>query len=224
MAKTKVLIADNHDVVRIGLRTLLLKMKHCEVVGEVADLETTADLVSNLKPDVVVLDLSISDGSDPIRMIKRLHPSIKVLIYTNDNSEESFFESFHSGAAGYLLKTSDSLFVIEAVDVIRKGELFFGPHISELMLKRFLSKPHKSEFKERDIPAGLTKREAEILSYIAMGMTNKEIAEKLFISFRTVNAHRNNLMQKLNVHGTADLVRFAIDHGLVTTNPEHSAF
>src|ERR1041385_9506017 len=110
-------------------------------------------------------------------MIKRLHPSIKVLIYTNDNSEESFFESFHSGAAGYLLKTSDSLFVIEAVDVIRKGELFFGPHISELMLKRFLSKPHTSEVKERDIPAGLTKREAEITSHLPMGGKKKKTAK-----------------------------------------------
>ena len=224
MGNIKILMLIGQEIVRIGLRTLLQETKEFSIVGEAEDFKHAARLLAETKPGIVIIDFSQSPSStgEMIRTLKHADEKVKVLIYTNDEREESFFQAFHSGADGYLLRTGDSKTVIDALHALNKGELFFGPHISELMLKQFLAKPHRSLGNETSGLESLTKREVEILTLIALGMTNQEIAEKLFISFRTVHTHRTNLMKKLNAHGTAQLVRFAIEHGLVTAKSVNS--
>lgn len=219
MAKVKIFTLIGQEIVRLGLRTLLEQADDFTIVGEAENLGALDHSILKFSPDMVILDFyhSQDETIEAIRKVKRTHPGIRVLIYTNDDSEEIFFRAFHSGADGFLLRTTDVKSVVEALQTLRRGELYFGPQISELMLKRFLAKPQAPPVKTADISDILTKRETEILTFIALGMTNQEIADKLFISFRTVHTHRNNLMKKLNAHGTAQLVRYAIEKGLVTT-------
>lgn len=222
MAKTKILIADNHSIVRLGLRSFLTGSDKFVVIGEADDADSARDLAGRHKPAIVIMDLGFpSDGAmEVMRALKNANRRLRVLVYTNDESEESFFRAFHAGADGYLLKNTESKCLSDALDALRRGELFFGPRISELMLKRFLAMPRPTGLNHVASPGNLTKRETEVLTLIALGLTNQEIAEKLFISTLTVHTHRTNLMKKLNAHGTAHLVRFAIDHGLVTQKSE----
>lgn len=222
MPQIKILTADSESIVRIGLRSLLHKRKHFVVVGESEISGTTAQLITKHNPDILIMDLcpSVPDSVETIRSLKRTHPGLKILIYTNDEHEESFFQSFHAGAHGYLLKNTDPKCVVDAVRALNSGELFFGPRVSELMLKRFLAKSRIPKLAATSLPGHLTKRETEVLTLIALGKSNPEIARKLFISFSTVHTHRTNLLKKLNAHSTAQLVRFAIEHGLVTAKDE----
>ncbi len=222
MDKIKILIADSEEIIRIGLRTLLRETHDLIVIGESADTDTAIQSATKLLPNILILDLNPPkmDALRIIEQLKRDQPAIKILMYSNDKSEETFFKVFHAGAEGYLFKDSPARYILDAIHSLHDGNLFFGPRISEIMLQRFLTQPPDTVSLESPQGDNLTKREVEVLTLIALGMTNQEIAEKLFISALTVHTHRTNLMKKLNVHGTAQLVHYAIEHGLMSKSTE----
>jgi len=224
MSKTKILIASSQGVVRVGLRSLLGDATGFTVVGNTEDTDGTLQLIERNAPEILILD-----GDDPefdlvgfLKTVKSSHPRLAILIYSINESEEFFLRIFHAGAHGYLLKTSDPKFLFEAIHRLKDGELFFGPKISELMLKRFLQKSREPDIERPPALNNLTEREIEVLTLIASGKTNNEIADRLFISPHTVHVHRTNLLKKLNAHGTAQLVRFAIEHRIAPPHAQDS--
>jgi len=226
MKKTRILIADDHDVVRSGLRMLLKTSPDFSITGEAADGEEAVRLVEKQKPDIAFMDISMPrlDGIEATKIIRQNTPETKVIILTVHEDEEYAFHVLHAGASGYLLKNASKKEIFEAIRSAMAGERFFSPGISKIIVEGFMrrdeeGKAHPSAEEKREQNGGqqLTKRELEVLAYIAKGFTNRQIADALFLSFRTVNTHRANLMQKLNIHDTAGLVRHAISLGLVKT-------
>jgi DNA-binding NarL/FixJ family response regulator len=219
MRKTRVLIVDDHDVVRSGLKALLRTSEDYAVVGEAADGEEALRQVEELTPDIVLTDISMPrlDGIGATRLITQRHPQVKVIVLTVYEDEEYVYQILRAGASGYLLKNASKNQIFEALQAVTAGERFFSPGISRLIVEGFLKRAATQEPAEPIPPPGgvLTKRELEVLRFIALGLTNREIAEKLFLSFRTVNTHRANIMQKLDIHDTAGLVRHAIATGVV---------
>lgn len=225
MRKTRILIADDHDVVRSGLKALLRTSPEYAVVGEAGDGEEAVRLVDDLTPDLVLTDISMPrlDGIGATRLITGRHPEVKVIVLTVYEDEEYVYQILRAGASGYLLKNASKAQIFEAIEAVMGGDRFFSPGISRLIVEGFLKRAEgaKTTAKPTESPGTqLTKREVEVLRYIAMGLTNREIAEKLYLSFRTVNTHRANIMQKLDIHDTAGLVRHAMGLGLVDATKE----
>lgn len=220
MRKTRILIVDDHDVVRSGLKALLRSSSSFAIVGEAADGEEAVRRVNELLPDVVMMDISMPklDGIGATRLIKQQHPDVRVIILTVYEDEEYVYQILHAGASGYVLKNAGKQEIFSAITAVCNGERFFSPGVSRLIVEGFLKRAEEQDKTEKPSAAGdtqLTKRETEVLRYIAMGYTNRQIAETLFLSFRTVNTHRANLMQKLDIHDTAGLVRHAMTLGLL---------
>ncbi len=225
MAKIRVLIADDHDVVRSGLRALLRSGADFAAVAEAVDGEDAVRLAAKFKPDVVLMDISMPnlDGIEATRRIKERQPEVKVIILSVHQDEEYAFQILRAGASGYVLKNARKKEIFEAIRSAVAGERFFSPGISNIIVEGFLKRAGEQDQPESPKPAAgdsrLTPRETEVLRYIAQGYTNRKIAELLFLSFRTVNTHRTNIMQKLDIHDTAGLVRHAISLGLITPDP-----
>lgn len=224
MRKTRILIADDHDVVRSGLKALLRTSPDFAIVGEAADGEEAVRCAGDLLPDIVMMDISMPrlDGIGATRLIKQHHPLIRVIILSVYEEEEYVYQILHAGASGYVLKNAGKREIFDAIRAVRDGERFFSPGVSRLIIDGFLKRAEEQDRNEKNTApesTGLTRRETEVLKYIAMGYTNRQIAEALFLSFRTVNTHRANLMQKLDIHDTAGLVRHAISLGLLPDDP-----
>jgi len=221
MSKTRILIADDHDVVRSGLRALLRTSPDFAIVGEAVDGEEAVRMTEKAKPDVVIMDISMPnlDGIAATKVIKGRFPDVKVVILTVHQDEEYAYQILRAGASGYVLKNAGKKDIFKAISSAMSGERFFSPGISDIIVEGFIKRASETQASEQtSIPATgqqLTKRETEVLKYIALGQTNRQIAETLFLSFRTVNTHRANIMQKLDIHETAGLVRYAIGMGLV---------
>jgi two-component system response regulator NreC len=221
MAKTRILIADDHDVVRSGLNVLLRSAPDFAVVAEASDGEEALRLTQRHKPDVVIMDISMPklDGIEATKLIKERQPEVKVIILSVHEDEEYAYQILRAGASGYLSKNSSRKEIFKAVRSAMSGEQFFSPGISRIIVEGFVKRAKEQE--QEDLPSSatadqkLTKREIEVLKYIAEGYTNRQIAEALFLSFRTINTHRANIMQKLNIHDTAGLVRYAMNMGLI---------
>jgi DNA-binding NarL/FixJ family response regulator len=219
MKRTRILIADDHDVVRSGLKMLLRSGGEFSIVGEAADGEEAIRLVEKHRPDVVFLDIAMPklDGIEAAEVIKRDYPDTKILILTVHEGEEYAIRVLRAGASGYLLKNAGKKEIFEAVRTAVSGGRFFSPRISNLIVEGFVKRanePQSGRTAEAHAQQ-LTKREIEILQYIARGYTSRQIADELSLSFRTVNTHRANLMQKLDIHDTAGLVRHAISTGIM---------
>ena len=220
MKRTRILIADDHAVVRSGLKLLLRSRGEFSIVAEAADGEEAVRLVDKHKPDVAILDISMPklDGIETTKVIKRDHPDVRILILTVHEEEEYAIQVLRAGASGYLLKNAGKKEIFEAVRSVASGHRFFSPRISNLIVDGLVKRaagPTDSKHEGPNPSKLLTKRETEILQYIARGYTNRQIADELSLSFRTVNTHRANLMQKLDIHDTARLVRYAISIGIV---------
>ncbi|HXX65330.1 MAG TPA: response regulator transcription factor [Bacteroidota bacterium] len=221
MKKIRILIADDHDVVRSGLRMLLRSRQDIAIVGEAADGEEAVQLADKLTPDLAILDISMPklDGIAATKIIKQNHPDIKIVVLTVHEEEEYAYQILQAGANGYLLKNAGKKDIFQAIQSAISGERFFSPGISRVIVEGFIKRAGEQAPKaDKPVVATkneLTEREMEILRYIAEGQTSKQIADQLFLSFRTVNTHRANLMQKLNIHDTAGLVRYAINQGIV---------
>ncbi len=222
MKKTRILIADDHDVVRSGLKMLLRSHAGFSIVAEAADGEEAVRLADKHLPDIAILDISMPklDGIEATRQIKEQHPDVKVLILSVHENEEYAFQVLRAGASGYILKNSGKKEIFDAIRSALSGERFFSPGISKIIVEGFVSRSETPGAPERKgqrtgSKQDLTDREVEILRFIAQGLTNRQIADQLCLSFRTVNTHRANLMQKLDIHETAGLVRYAINTGLI---------
>lgn len=217
MKKLRILFADDHSIVRNGLRALFRSTPEFSIVGEATDGETAVELAEKRRPDVAILDISMPkiNGIEATRIIKEKHPNIKVLVLTIHEDEAYAAQIIRAGGNGYILKNAEKNEILAAVRAVANGEQFFSPGISRLMIEKFIQRVREEESEPRPQNFPLTKREKEILQHIAHGLTSREIAEKLFLSLSTVNTHRANLMQKLDIHDTAGLVRYAIQSGLV---------
>lgn len=219
MEKIKVLLADDHELVRTGLVKLLEAYKDITVIGEAGDGQEAVEKTKKLNPDVLVIDLSMPKltGIEATKIIRKECPKVAVLVLTMHQNEEYVYQIFRSGAGGYILKDTGKDELATAIRTVAKGEKFFSPRVSEIMvdgyLRKAVARDESISVKLDSIDVTLTKREKEILTLVAEGLNNQQIGEKLFISPRTVDTHRTNIMQKLDIHDSANLVKFAIEHG-----------
>lgn len=210
--KIRILIADDHGVLRAGLRALLNAEPDLEVVGEAGTGEEALVLAGLLKPGVVLMDISLPGlgGLEATRRILEDLPESRVLILTVHEDNGLLREAIRSGAAGYILKRAVETELITAIQAVARGEVYIHPAMTRAL---FDDKDKKSV--GAPDPEALTPREADVLRLVAQGYTNRQVAEELNISVRTVETHRSNLMAKLNLESRVDLVRYAIEHGIV---------
>ncbi len=216
MPKIRVLLADDHLVLRQGLRALLQTEPDIEIVGEADTGRQAVRLAKNLKPDVVIMDIAMPqlNGLEAMRQISREVPEARVLILSSYADDDYVRELTEAGAAGYLLKQADFSDVVRAIREAKKGNAFFSPTISRRLID------HYRQTLARGVPAKkqtdlLTSREVEVLQLIAEGRGNKQIAADLDISVKTVERHRQRLMKKLEIHDVAGLTRYAISKGII---------
>lgn len=212
----RVLLADDHALMRRGIRDLLQGDPEIEVVGEAGDGREATQLTNKLKPNVLIIDLTMPElnGLDAIRHIRRECPEVELLVFSMHDSEELIREVFAAGARGYVLKSDAALYLIEAVKSLAGGRPFFTPRISEAILHT-LVKTGSNAQPELSTTGPLSSREREILQLLAENKSNKEIATKLGISVRTVETHRRSVMQKINANSIVELVHYAIRNGIV---------
>ncbi len=214
--KIHLLIVDDHPLARFGIKNQLKEAGDIIIVGEAEDGESAIQKVKELHPDVVTLDLFIPilSGFEVAKAIRKDFPATHVLVLTAYEQEEYLYQALEFGAEGYLLKSAEKEELIEAIRTVVKGERVFSRRVKEVLVKGFLSK--RDQNKASSSPAvDLTPREKEILELVSQGLTNQQIAQKLFISSRTIDTHRTNIMHKIGVHDVAHLVRYAIEHGLI---------
>ncbi len=215
MSNIRILVADDHSVVRYGLTTILNSVKNFSVVAEASSGGDALELYKAHKPDVCFLDISMPDmdGIETSTSILAFDPNAKIIIMTIHLSEEYLNKVLAAGASGYMLKSSGKVEIIENISKVLDGERVFSKAVSELLTRSFLNR-HETNGKA-SVGELLTKREREILKHITEGKTNQAIADQLYISPRTVETHRANLMQKLQVKNTAALVRKALRENMV---------
>jgi len=210
----RVLIADDHTIVRSGVRMLLEAEAGITVVGEAVDGAQAIALTEKLQPDVVLMDIGMPgiDGLEATRQIKEKWPDIHVLVLTMHRSEEYFFEMLNKGASGYILKGAETSDLIQAVRVVAAGDVFLYPTMARKLVQDYLNLKRGGE---TAVDTQLSPRENEILHLLAKGYSNKEIAEKLVISPSTVHTHRTNLMQKLGLSSRHELIQYARQRGIL---------
>ena len=213
MSKIKILIADDHKILRQGIRSLLAPQPDFEVIGETADGPETLKETFKLKPDVVLMDIGMPNlnGFEATRQIKKKLPEVKVLILTMYQDDEYVLQALQSGASGYVLKDVAVEELVTAIRAVNNEQYYLSPSISRTVIDAYLRKTEKGGKEPSEL---LTAREREIVQLIAEGHTNKEIAAKLYISVKTVDAHRSHIMEKLDIHDVALLVKYAIRKGI----------
>jgi DNA-binding NarL/FixJ family response regulator len=213
MKTIRILIADDHELVRQGVRHTLQTVPEWEIVGEAANGREAVELSERLQPDVAVLDLSMPElnGLEAIRRIVKTCPQIRILVLSIHDSDILIHEVLGAGAKGYLLKSDAARDLVSAVQALVNGRPFFTAKVSQALLDNFLSSGTSKRPEER---SRLTAREQEIVRLISDSKTNKEIAAVLHISVRTVETHRSNIMEKLGIHSVSDLILYAIRNGL----------
>ncbi len=211
----RLLLVDDHEVVRSGLKMLLEGEGDVEIVGEAGTASETINQVSRLQPDVVLMDIGLPDlsGIDATAEIKRLWPDVSVVALTIHEGEEYFFKMLEAGASGYVPKRAAPEELMTAIRVAASGEVYLYPTLAKLLVKDFLSTDTsiRNELTLND----LTPRESEVLTQLAEGGSNAEIGEILSISPKTVARHRENIMRKLNLHSRTELVKYAIRKGII---------
>lgn len=210
--KIRVLIADDHTIVRSGVHLLLEGEADIEVVGEALNGHEALAQAEKLQPDVILMDISMPemDGLEATRQVKARWPAIKVLMLTMHRSDEYFFEALKIGASGYILKAADTDELVNAVRVVGQGEVFLYPSMAKKLLNDYLRRLDANS----RIEALLSDREKEIMQMLVEGYSNKEIAARLVVSLSTVHTHRSNLMRKLGLSSQHELVHYAREHGL----------
>lgn len=215
MKTLRVILADDHTLVRAGLRSLVEQLKDVTVVAEANNGHEVLSLASAHHPDVVLMDISMPgmNGFEAALRLKKDHPQVKIIILSMHASEEYVLQALRAGASGYLVKDSAPLELGLALQAVARGETYLSPPISRQVVDSYIQRVGQG-----DQPlAHLTGRQREILQLIAEGGSTKEIARKLNVSVKTVETHRAQLMERLDIHDVAGLVRFAVRHGLVGT-------
>jgi DNA-binding NarL/FixJ family response regulator len=216
MEKCKIVLADDHVLIRQGLKKLIEENKSLEVVGEAGDGLELLDVLDKVSPNLIILDISMPNlrGIEVINEAKNLCPNVKILMITMHKSEQYFLCAMSAGADGYLLKEDSDSELLSAIDIVMHNDIYISPQLSE----EFSDDVIRSYREKGVFPCEtLTNREIEVLKLVAEGLTSKEIAELLSISIRTVEHHRANLLKKLNLKNTADLIKHAIQNGFINT-------
>jgi len=210
----RVLIADDHAIVRAGLRTLLAADATIELVGEATGGYEALDLAEKTRPDILLLDLSMPDldGISVTREVRRRVPEARVLILTVHEEQALLREALRAGASGYILKQAAEGELLSAIHVLMRGDMYVDPAMMRDLLHDTVERPPSPA---TDAAEALTPRETEVLKYIVRGYTNRQIGEELSISVRTVEGHRANLASKLGIQSRVEFVRYAREHGLV---------
>jgi two-component system response regulator NreC len=210
----RLLLVDDHAVVRSGLRMLLETESDVEIAGEAGTAREALDTAERLKPDVILMDIGLPDlsGIDAAREIKRRQPDTAIVALTIHEDEEYFFKMLEAGASGYVPKRAAPEELLIAIRTAAAGEVYLYPSLAKLLVKDFLSQEQPSR---PDTLDGLTTREQEVLAHLADGASNADIADTLNISPKTVARHRENIMRKLNLHSRSELVKYAIRKGII---------
>lgn len=209
----RVLIADDHTIVRSGIRLLLEAETDINVVGEALDGNQALAMVQTLLPDIVLMDIAMPgmDGLEATRQIKNHWPNIKVLVLTMHRSDEYFFEMIKAGASGYILKGAETSDLINAVRVVGRGEVFLYPTMAQKLVSDYL----KAIEYENDTDSSLSPREKQVLQLLVEGYSNKQIAEKLVVSPSTIYTHYSNLLNKLGLSSRHELIQYARKRGFI---------
>ncbi len=229
----RVLLADDHDILRQGLKLLLGLQSEIEIVGEARTGLEAVEMAQKLKPDVVVMDISMAhmDGLEACQHIRSQIPETQVLMLTMHESEEYFLQALRMGAAGYLVKKVAPTELHMAIRAVARGGAFLYPGLAKALIRAYVADsptipgaplPNQNRAQAANLAqelSVLTPREVEVLTLVAEGRTNQEIANQLVLSVKTVQAHRANVMEKLGLHDITHLVRFALRHGLIPAEP-----
>jgi DNA-binding NarL/FixJ family response regulator len=218
MNAIKVVIADDHKIIRVGLRGLLEREKDIVVVGEAENADDIENLLASQAADVILMDIDLGepDGIVATKKVKELYPALQVLGLTMHEEPDYIIKMLEAGASGYLLKNAGREELLTAIHTVAKGDSYFSQKVSATLLQAVTrQKQPAAEIKKTQIQTPLSEREIEVLRLIAQEYSNGEIAEKLFISIRTVDTHRRNLLEKLQVKNTVGLVKYAISKGLI---------
>ena len=231
-ASIRVLLADDHDILRQGLKMLLSMQQEMQVVGEARTGQEAVTMTLDLSPDVVVMDISMPDmdGLEACHLIRSQQTATQVLMLTMHESEEYFLHSLRMGAAGYLVKEAAPSDLRMAINAISQGGAFLYPGLAKALIRSYVASPASATLASHDHETVntsslaqalrvLTPREVEVLKLVAEGRTNQEIADQLTLSIKTVQAHRANVMEKLDLRDITHLVRFAIRYGLIPPEP-----
>ncbi len=215
----RILIADDHGVLRGGLRVLLNEQPDLEVVGEAADGHQALELAQQLRPDIILLDITMPgpDGIEVTRALTQRVPEAYVLILTVHEDHELLREAVRAGAAGYVVKRAAQAELLSAIAAVMRGDLYVHPAMTRALLHSPTTPPFLA-LRNQSMEE-LTRREIQVLSLIAQGYTNLQIADALVVSVRTVESHRANIMTKLGLHNRAELVQYAMAHGLLKEEP-----
>lgn len=218
MAPFRILLADDHEVVRAGLRALLEEQQGWEVVAEAVDGREAVEKATKLKPDVVVIDIAMPslNGLEAVRQIVKAVPNCRVLVLTMYDSDPLIQQVLQAGARGYLLKSDAGRDLVSAIDALRRNKTFFTPKVSQMVLEGYLDKsPREKEPESEAESLRLTSRQREIVQLLAEGKSSKEVAAVLGLSVKTAETHRANIMRKLDCHSVTELVRYAIRNHII---------
>lgn len=213
--KIRLLLVDDHAVVRMGVRMLLDGEPDFDIVGEADSASEAINRIAQLNPEVVLMDIHLPDlsGIEATREIKRIYPETAVIALTIHESEEYFFKMLEAGASGYVPKRAAPEELITAIRAAARGDVYIYPSLAKLLVKDYLGQ--RQPTRTQNSLDGLTSREQEVLTLLADGASNNEIAEALSISPKTVARHRENIMGKLNLHSRTELVKYAIRKGII---------
>jgi len=212
---TRLLLVDDHAVVRSGLKMLLEDEKDMDIVGEADNAKAALQNALLLKPDVILMDIGLPDmsGIEATREIKKRLPDVAIVALTIHEDEEYFFKMLDAGASGYVPKRAAPDELLTAIRAVANGQVYLYPSLAKLLVRDYLNGDRPNG--ERISSSELTEREQEVLTYLAEGANNEEIAIALVISPKTVARHRENIMRKLNLHSRSELVRYAIRKGII---------
>ena len=215
--KLRILLADDHEIVRRGLCALLQRHEGWEICGEAADGRDAVQKAKQLKPDVVIVDVGMPNlnGLEATRQLVQYNPNFRVIVLTVTDADQVIREALDAGARGFVLKSDAARDLVSAIEALQSKHMFFTPRVNELLLAGFLEKGHAISRSEPPTLPTLTAREREITQLLAEGRSSKEAASLLNLSTKTVETHRSNIMRKLNLHSIRDLVVYAIKNKLI---------
>jgi DNA-binding NarL/FixJ family response regulator len=224
--KLRILIADDHEVVRRGLATLLQAHEGWEICGEAKDGREAVEMAKQLKPDVVILDVGMPNlnGLVATRQLSQSNPDQKIIVLTITDSDQVIREALDAGARGFVLKSDAARDLVSAVEALQRNRMFFTPRVNDMVLAGFLDKGHRRSSGEPPVLPKLTPREREVVQLLAEGKSSKEVGTALDMSTKTAETHRSNIMRKLGFHSIRDIVVYAIKNNIIQVDmPTHES-